>query len=130
MSVVHWMETRNGGTGGYDEAFSEVSVFFKPVDRCSSHSIPISRPSFRLLILEFDDPVKKVEWKCLEGGSKVLVDAMLSHLNTKPSYDHRVTSVEEVLRMSRDTFPNDRDWPRCPDHPHCPRRLIYCLLLP
>jgi len=80
--------------------------------------------------LEFDDPVKKVEWKCLEGGSKVLVDAMLSHLNTKPSYNHRVTSVEEVFRLSRDIFPNDRDWPRCPDHPYCPRCLIHCLPLP
>jgi hypothetical protein len=25
LSVVHWMETRNSGTGGYDRAFSEVS---------------------------------------------------------------------------------------------------------
>jgi len=24
LSVVHWMETRNSGTGGYDRAFSEV----------------------------------------------------------------------------------------------------------
>ena len=26
LSVVHWMETRNSGTGGYDRAFSEVSI--------------------------------------------------------------------------------------------------------
>ena len=24
LSVAHWMETRNSGTGGYDRAFSEV----------------------------------------------------------------------------------------------------------
>ena len=27
LSVVHWMETRNSGTGGYDRAFSEVSTY-------------------------------------------------------------------------------------------------------
>jgi len=26
LSVVHWMETRNTGTGGYDRAFSEVGM--------------------------------------------------------------------------------------------------------
>ena len=25
LPVIHWMETRNSGTGGYDEALSEVS---------------------------------------------------------------------------------------------------------
>jgi len=26
LSVVHWMESRNSGTGGFDRAFSEVST--------------------------------------------------------------------------------------------------------
>ena len=26
LSVVHWMETRDNGTGGFDQAFSEVSI--------------------------------------------------------------------------------------------------------
>jgi hypothetical protein len=26
LSVVHWMETRDSGTGGYDRAFSEVRI--------------------------------------------------------------------------------------------------------
>lgn len=27
LPVVHWMETRNSGTGGYDRAFSEVRIW-------------------------------------------------------------------------------------------------------
>ena len=27
LSVIHWMESRSGGTGSFDLAFSEVSIF-------------------------------------------------------------------------------------------------------
>ena len=27
LSVIHWMESRNDGTGSFDRAFSEVSIF-------------------------------------------------------------------------------------------------------
>lgn len=31
LSVVHWMENRSSGTGGFDRAFSEVRTFICPV---------------------------------------------------------------------------------------------------
>jgi hypothetical protein len=30
LPVVHWMESRNSGTGGFDRAFSEVSIYLCP----------------------------------------------------------------------------------------------------
>ena len=83
LSVVHWMGTRNAGTGGCDAAFSEVSTPLSGANvilKSFSQSIHST--------LEFDDPTTKVEFKYLEGGSKVLVDAMLNQVETKPSYGH------------------------------------------
>jgi len=94
LPVVHWMETRNSGTGGFDVAFAESII--------SS--------------LEFDDPTKKVEWKCLEGGTQVLINAMLDKLTVKPSYGQRVTSVKQVLLLPRECFPDQPEWPRWPRH--------------
>ncbi|KAF7357173.1 L-amino acid oxidase 1 [Mycena sanguinolenta] len=87
LSVVHWMETRDSGTGGFDRAFAE--------DILES--------------LEFNDPTKDVEWKCFEGGSKVLIDAMLDKLDDKPFYGHRVTSVKPLFRL-----PDLPGWPIFP----------------
>ena len=28
LSVIHWMETRNSGTGGFDRAFAEVRYLY------------------------------------------------------------------------------------------------------
>ena len=29
LSVIHWMETRNSGTGGFDQAFAEVRYLYR-----------------------------------------------------------------------------------------------------
>ncbi|KAH9955575.1 hypothetical protein BC827DRAFT_1378989 [Russula dissimulans] len=76
-SVAHWMETRDTGTGGFDQALAEQV----------------------LDSLEFDDPMmEKLDWHCFEGGSRVLIDAMLARLKVtgKPSFNSRVTKVEEL----------------------------------
>jgi hypothetical protein len=62
----------------------------------------------------FDDPTKDVEWWCFEGGSKVLIDAMLDKLNVKPFYGHRVTSVVPVYQQPDVCFPNLPPWPSWP----------------
>jgi len=92
FSVVHWMENRTGGTGSFDQAFPETI----------------------LISLIFDDPRKDVEWWAFEGGSKVLIDAMVNKLNVKPSYDHRVTSIEPVYQLPEVSFPNLPPWPNWP----------------
>ncbi|KAI9453225.1 L-amino acid oxidase 1 [Russula earlei] len=100
LSVVQWMETRDGGTGGYDRAFSETV----------------------LESLEFDDPTQEatggVKWWCLEGGSRVMIDGFLANLSTQPSYGQRVTSVEQVYVYPADVFPDlphrTPPWPRFP----------------
>ncbi|KAJ7191559.1 L-amino acid oxidase 1 [Mycena pura] len=112
LSVVHWMENRTSGTGGFDKAFSEEI----------------------LESLEFDDP-KDVKWWCLEGGTKGLIDAMLKKLMIPPkfppndrryppippplpSYGQRVTSVEGPFFLSPHRcypdLPRSPRWPRFP----------------
>jgi len=41
-----------------------------------------------------------------------LIDSMLAKLTTRPSYNHRVTSVEMVYPYLRDCFPDWLRWPR------------------
>ena len=67
--------------------------------------------------LSFDDPSKDVKWWCLEGGSRVLIDAMLSKLTIEPSYGQRVTSVEPVYLPPDECFYN---LPRPPHSPQSP----------
>jgi monoamine oxidase len=47
-----------------------------------------------------------VQWRCLEGGSKMLIDAMVAQLKTKPSYGHQVTAVKLVYKKLSESFPN------------------------
>jgi hypothetical protein len=55
-----------------------------------------SRYDFQAILgsVNSSDPTKDLEWKSLEGGSKVLIDAMVDNLHNKPLYGHRVTSVD------------------------------------
>ncbi|KDR70001.1 hypothetical protein GALMADRAFT_282406 [Galerina marginata CBS 339.88] len=93
LPVVNWLETRNGGgTGSFDRALSETIL----------HS------------LDFNDPTKDVNWWCLEGGSEVLIDAMLKALTVKPSYGQRVTSVKQAYLRPSYCIPNLPHWPRWP----------------
>jgi len=51
--------------------------------------------------LSFADPrtaamKKDVEWKCFDGGSEVLSNAMYEEIQTKPKFFHRVTAIKEV----------------------------------
>lgn len=47
-----------------------------------------------------------MKWRCLDGGSKLLIDAMVAQLKTKPSYGHQVTAVKLVYRPPFECFPN------------------------
>ena len=47
-----------------------------------------------------------MQWKCLDGGSKLLIDAMIAQLKTKPSYGHHVTAVKLVYLPLFECFPN------------------------
>jgi hypothetical protein len=49
QSVVHWLETRNSGTGGFDKAFSEVGILTILILRATVKLNSISRPSLILL---------------------------------------------------------------------------------
>jgi hypothetical protein len=51
-----------------------------------------------------------VEWKRLEAGTKVLVDALLDKLTVKPAYGHHVTSVEQAYLPPLDCFPDLHEW--------------------
>ena len=46
--------------------------------------------------ITFDHPrSEKLDWWCIEGGSEILIDKMLSKLTNPPSYKHRVTAITE-----------------------------------
>ena len=47
-----------------------------------------------------------MQWKCLDGGNKLLIDAMIAQLKTKPSYGHHVTAVKLVYLPLFECFPN------------------------
>ncbi|PPR01357.1 hypothetical protein CVT24_006311 [Panaeolus cyanescens] len=93
LSVIQWMETQNGSTRGYDHALSEIV----------------------LSSLDFNDPSKDVEWKCIKKGTEVLAEAMVKSLIVKPKCNHQVTSIEgPILLTPNECFPNlsttDREW--------------------
>ncbi|KIK52442.1 hypothetical protein GYMLUDRAFT_180149 [Collybiopsis luxurians FD-317 M1] len=84
IPVAHWLETRASGTGGFDCAFSEAI----------------------LESLEFNYPIEGgVNWSCLDGGSELLIGAMLNELDTEPSYNQRVTSVRSIIEKPPDFWP-------------------------
>ena len=41
LSVVHWMETRDSGTGGFDRAFAEVSICLSSESTLHSNRIDL-----------------------------------------------------------------------------------------
>ncbi|KIK52447.1 hypothetical protein GYMLUDRAFT_180125, partial [Collybiopsis luxurians FD-317 M1] len=87
MPVAYWLETRASGTDGFDCAFSEAV----------------------LESLEFNYPIKEgVKWSCLDGGSEIFIGAMLNQLETKPSYNQRVTSVKSILEKPPSSWPFNR----------------------
>jgi hypothetical protein len=46
--------------------------------------------------ITFDHPkFEKLDWWCIEGGSEILIDKMLSKLTNPPSYKHSVTAITE-----------------------------------
>jgi Flavin containing amine oxidoreductase len=107
LSVAWWMETRDSGTGGFDRALSEVSA--SPAGGITT----LIDLQDILESLDFNDPTQKVvPWRCLEGGTHVLIDAMLAKLKTKPSYNLRVTAVEMRTLLLPRHFPNVSGWPR------------------
>ncbi|KXX80598.1 L-amino-acid oxidase [Madurella mycetomatis] len=57
---VSWMETQNTATGLFDQAFSESVI-----------------DSF-----DFDNPIENVKWKCIEGGTSLVTQAMQQSLVT------------------------------------------------
>ncbi|KAF8879929.1 L-amino acid oxidase [Infundibulicybe gibba] len=78
-SVIRWIESMEWRTGMFDASLTETV----------------------LADLSFADPRtaamnKDVEWKCFDGGSEVLSNAMYEEIQTKPKFFHRVTAIKEV----------------------------------
>jgi hypothetical protein len=70
FAAIQWMETMNTSSGMFDQAFSESVI-----------------DSF-----DFDNPANK-GWKCIEGGTSLVTDAMVNRLKTKPQLNKRVDSI-------------------------------------
>jgi hypothetical protein len=88
--VVQWMETRDSGTGAFDDAFSEVST---STLHCCGSKLKVLQSVIDSLefdyptgYLESGDPKPgEVEWWCIEGGTEVLTKTMYKSLGEKPS---------------------------------------------
>jgi len=76
-STINFLETMNGGTDWYDQAFSETV----------------------LESLDFDYD-KSTKWWCIMGGSQQLPMLMEKRLKTKPIYSSRVSALRNVLKFN------------------------------
>ncbi|RYP09077.1 hypothetical protein DL764_001498 [Monosporascus ibericus] len=76
---IQWMETQNTSTGLFDQAFSESVM-----------------DSF-----DFDNSVGEIEWRCIEGGTSKLIDAMQEGLRRKPEPAKRVQKMA-INRSSKE----------------------------
>ncbi|MCJ1270029.1 hypothetical protein MMC22_009922 [Lobaria immixta] len=73
FNTVEWLETFNGGTHGYSQAFSEMV----------------------LGSLDFDYPsTKKIDWYCIDGGANVLAQEMAKRISQKPNFCSAITSIK------------------------------------
>ncbi|KAK4465895.1 L-amino-acid oxidase [Cladorrhinum samala] len=75
---IQWMETQNTATGLFDQAFSESVIDS----------------------LDFESKIdgKSVEWKCVEGGTTVVIEGMRDYLKkTNIEIKKRVVSIERDL---------------------------------
>ncbi|TPX12414.1 uncharacterized protein E0L32_006826 [Thyridium curvatum] len=68
---IQWMETQNTSSGLFDQAFSESVI-----------------DSF-----DFDNPVGDVNWFCIEGGTSLLVGAILKQMKGKVQINKRVEAI-------------------------------------
>jgi len=68
--TIQWLETVSTSSGLFDQSFSESVIDS----------------------LDFDESPDEA-WKCVEGGSSVVTDAMLAKIKTKPQLNTRVTRI-------------------------------------
>ncbi|KID72227.1 uncharacterized protein G6M90_00g104370 [Metarhizium brunneum] len=69
--TIEWMETFNGGTNWYDQAFSETV----------------------LESLDFEYDTQHKDWFCILGGAQQLSKILESKITRKPHYGNRVTKI-------------------------------------
>ncbi|KID85872.1 amine oxidase, flavin-containing family protein [Metarhizium guizhouense ARSEF 977] len=69
--TIEWMETFNGGTNWYDQAFSETV----------------------LESLDFEYDTQHKGWFCILGGAQQLSKILESKITQKPHYGNRVTKI-------------------------------------
>ncbi|KAI5848012.1 hypothetical protein BZA05DRAFT_430961 [Tricharina praecox] len=68
--TVQWLETVSTSSGLFDQSFSETVIDS----------------------LDFDESPDEA-WKCVEGGTSVVTEAMLAKIKTKPELNTRVTGI-------------------------------------
>ncbi|KAK1831502.1 amine oxidase [Podospora conica] len=78
FETIQWLETFNGGTDWYDQAFSETVL--------------------ESMDFEYDDN-KDTDWFCILGGAQQLAKKMETKIVSKPKYNHRVTSIAATGKM-------------------------------
>ncbi|KDQ16657.1 hypothetical protein BOTBODRAFT_237068 [Botryobasidium botryosum FD-172 SS1] len=81
QAAINWLERMNGGTGAFDMAFSQMVL------GDLAFNSPLSA------VLDHGDDLKQ-QWFCIEGGSHVIIEAMLAKIKTKPTFSSRVTRIE------------------------------------
>jgi monoamine oxidase len=77
-STINFLETMNGGTDWYDQAFSETV----------------------LESLDFDYD-KSTKWWCIMGGAQQLPKLMEKRLKTKPIYSSPVSAIRTTLKCEQ-----------------------------
>ncbi|KAH6612282.1 hypothetical protein B0J18DRAFT_441755 [Chaetomium sp. MPI-SDFR-AT-0129] len=77
-STINFLETMNGGTDWYDQAFSETVL--------------------ESLDFDYDASTK---WWCIMGGAQQLPKLMEKRLSTKPTYSSPVSALSAILKIGQ-----------------------------
>jgi len=92
---ITWLETRDTGTGMFDQSLTENVMDYLEFGDPNANSTFTSSPSLNSA---------NVAWVCLEGGAQVLTDAMMTKLDAPIQLKQRVTRISFPLVDASDVL--------------------------
>jgi hypothetical protein len=92
---ITWLETRDTGTGMFDQSLTENVMDYLEFGDPNANSTFTSSPSLKS---------SNVAWVCLEGGAQVLTDAMTTKLDAPIQFKQRVTRISLPLVDASDVL--------------------------
>lgn len=102
FNTISWLETFEYATGWYDQSLSETVLesmdFDYPLGKVADKKAPepASQP-------------EKVDWKCIEGGTQQVAEAMTEKLSTKPKFNMEVRSISTLANKNIQVVVKNKD---------------------